>query len=1180
MTIKKRDGRIVDFDETKIVNAIKKASDATSEKKLTDEGIARVMQLIQNSLKDKESDTKPIKVKEIHKMVENALMGAEFYDVARSYIEFRSNRDRERLGDTSEISFYRKKLDAKQNDRQNANVDEESFGGRNNEAAASLNKEIALNYYISPKFAKNHRDNISYEHDLSEWCVGEHNCLSLPVDQCLAKGFVVKNSDCRPAGSISSAEQLIQVLIQTQSLQQFGGVSCTHLDFTLELYVRKSFMKHFIIASLKDDKSFKSINLLQLVFDDYIDEVGVVRNAFEEWLQDNKNVFLKNWGVTFDDFYFGSKAVQRISNKWYQSAMLDTIIETKQAAEGLYHNLNTLLSRSGDQLPFSSINFGKNTSLEGKLLNESFYRASILGIGKFGRTSIFPCQIFQYDKDVNGKEGTPNYEFYQKALNSTVRRLYPNYANSNWSVQKEGIKKDRALKKEVIRSLSSEQYESLVKLFKKNPKVGEKINIEVVNNELTVTEKVQPTEDFSTMGALDGKEHLYIKLPQGIYDISIKDFYEFCKTGVLRARPCKIFFNKEELRIPGNKKVQHKSGIKVGAGVYAITYLPEDVTYIGSSKDVNRRLTEHRGNIRTKGSLDAGISFGDSDLSHYKFEVLLYTEDYEAEEKRFIETIPNVNFKGTSQKYFKTITVKGQKVYKRPQFQHDTSVAQDLIDLSSEDIKVLDRENRWVKVRHVFKNDKLNTPLMMHIYYEEQGKHYCLSCTEDHPLWTGETFTKAADLKVGDFLYRADGLRLKVEDISWHWEPVDSYDIGTETGTFIGSDIIMHNCRTNNGYDINFTKEYFLDLLTKILETGDIPDNYLCSAMQRDGRGNIAPQTIILPTVAMMAKKKSKSDPSTTVEVFMKLLEKYIEDTKDALLERFEWIASQSPNSAKFMYQNNTMKGYIPEEGIRSALKHGTLAIGQLGLAECLQILIGCDHTEERGMNLAVQIESFFKQKCDEYKEKYHLNFGVYFTPSENLCHTAYEKFVAKYGLIENVTAYRDEKIGKLVRRGYFTNSMHVPVWKKLSPFEKIDIESKLTGFSSAGCITYIELDENARHNVKAVQQIVDYAMAKDIPYFAINVPIDTCMHCGYQGVIEGDVCPNCGAKEFEEEKDAQGNVISRVLTGMIERLRRVTGYLTGSFLQYFNAGKQQEVKDRYKHSNSLQQWESEGYED
>ena len=1053
MTIKKRDGRIVDFDETKIVNAIKKASDATSENKLTEEGIARVMQLIRNSLKDKEFDTKPIKVKEIHKMVENALMGAEFYDVARSYIEFRSNRDRERLGDTSEISFYRKKLDAKQNDRQNANVDEESFGGRNNEAAASLNKEIALNYYISPKFAKNHRDNISYEHDLSQWCVGEHNCLSLPVDQCLAKGFVVKNSDCRPAGSISSAEQLIQVLIQTQSLQQFGGVSCTHLDFTLEPYVRKSFMKHFIIASLKDDKSFKSINLLQLVFDDYVDEVGVVRNAFEEWLQDNKNIFLKNWGVTFDDFYFGSKTVQRISNKWYQSAMLDTIIETKQAAEGLYHNLNTLLSRSGDQLPFSSINFGKNTSLEGKLLNESFYRASILGIGKFGRTSIFPCQIFQYDKDVNGKEGTPNYEFYQKALNSTVRRLYPNYANSNWSVQKEGIKKDRTLKKEVIRSLPLEQYEGLVKLFKKRPNIGQKINVEVNNDELIVTEKVQPTEDFSTMGAVRGDETVSIK------------------------------FNTEEfIDIPIENAIK----------------LLDAYTY---SEKWNENPTKVTGYTRFK------------DISKFNC---------------FVKS-----------------------------------------------------QNAWVKILKLEFNDCTVNLKNYKVVIDKEGTKQVFYMTEDHPLHTNEGRIQARDLHKGLFVFDAKtGVALPIISVEQDPALYETFDFTTENDMFDLSGIVSHNCRTNNGYDINFTKEYFLDLLTKILETGDIPDNYLCSAMQRDGRGNIAPQTIILPTVAMMAKKKSKSDPSTIIEVFMKLLEKYIEDTKDALLERFEWIASQSPQSAKFMYQNNAMKGYIPEEGIRSALKHGTLAIGQLGLAECLQILVGCDHTEERGMNLAIQIESFFKQKCDEYKEKYHLNFGVYYTPAENLCFTAYEKFVAKYGLIENVTAYKDEKTGKLVPRGYFTNSMHVPVWKKLSPFEKIDIESKLTGFSSAGCITYIELDENARHNVKAVQQIVDYAMSKDIPYFAINVPIDTCMHCGYQGVIEGDVCPNCGAKEFEEEKDAQGNVISRVLTGMIERLRRVTGYLTGSFLQYFNGGKQQEVKDRYKHSNSLQQWESEGYED
>jgi ribonucleoside-triphosphate reductase len=180
------------------------------------------------------------------------------------------------------------------------------------------------------------------------------------------------------------------------------------------------------------------------------------------------------------------------------------------------------------------------------------------------------------------------------------------------------------------------------------------------------------------------------------------------------------------------------------------------------------------------------------------------------------------------------------------------------------------------------------------------------------------------------------------------------------------------------------------------------------------------------------------------------------------------------------MYENGLMAGYVPEEGIRSALKHGTLAIGQLGLAETLQILVGCDHTEEKGMELAKKIEQMFKDKCAEFKEKDKLNFGVYYTPAENLCYTAMSKFKAKYGEIPNVSD-----------RDYFTNSMHVPVWKEMSPLDKIDIECQLTGYSSAGCITYVELDAGVKNNIDALEQIVNYAMDHDIPYFAVNVPND-----------------------------------------------------------------------------------------
>lgn len=285
--------------------------------------------------------------------------------------------------------------------------------------------------------------------------------------------------------------------------------------------------------------------------------------------------------------------------------------------------------------------------------------------------------------------------------------------------------------------------------------------------------------------------------------------------------------------------------------------------------------------------------------------------------------------------------------------------------------------------------------------------------------------------------------------------------------------------------------------------------------------------TIILPTLVMEADKN--------VEVFMSLLNEKIEEAKDMLLERFEWICSQSPDSAKFMYENNVMAGYVPEEGIRSALKHGTLAVGQLGMAETLQLLIDCDHTTEKGMELAKQIEQLFRNKCDEFKKEYHLNFAVYYSPCENLAYTAMQKFKDKYGVIQNVSD-----------KEFFTNSMHVPVWYDCTPFEKIDIESQLTGYSNAGCITYVELDSGAKNNIDALETIVNYAMDKDIPYFAINVPNDTCMKCGYTDEI-GNECPECGGEE-------------------IQRLRRVTGYLTGNYTTAFNLGKQQEVEMRIKH--------------
>ena len=731
MRIVKRNGESVEFNKNKIVDAINKAFievDNHLYETDTATSIADEIEAIGN--------TKNLTVENIQDLVEDYLMRSERRDVARAYIRFRYKKEMSRKAKKEWYTSISDKLMAKNVKNQNANVDEHSFGGRVGEASDLVMRQFALDNCISKMARDNHLNNQIYIHDLSAYAVGNHNCLSIPFDKLLAEGFNTRQTDVRPAGSVNTAFQLVAVIFQLQSLQQFGGVSATHLDWTMVPYVRKSFYKH------------------------YVDGV--------ELFEGHEIDYSFNSRLSIEDGDYKAYSV-----KAYEYALKQTIKETHQAAEGLYHNLNTLQSRSGNQLPFTSINYGTCTLPEGRMVIDALLDVSIEGLGRLRKTSVFPCGIFQSMRGVNQRPGDPNYDLFQKALRSTAQRLYPNYANVDWS---------------------------------------------------------------------------------------------------------------------GN-----------------------------AGYDVNRPET-----------------------------------------------------------YFSTM-----------------------------------------------------------------------------------------------------------------------------------------GCRTANGWDVNGLGQ------------------------QKDGRGNICPVTIILPTIAMEAKEmwcEDVANDETLIDTFMNYLDIKIHEAKDMLLERFKYICSQDPASARFMYENGLMAGYIPEEGIISALKHGTLALGQLGLAETLQILVGCDHTEATGMELAKRIEQLFKDRCAEFKKEYSLNFGVYFSPAENLCFTSMKKFKEKYG-----------EIPKVSDREYFTNSMHVPVWHEMSVFDKIDIEAQLTGYSSAGCITYVELDSGIKNNISALETLVLYAMEKDIPYFAVNVPNDTCLECGYCDEFN-DECPMCHSEN-------------------IQQLRRVTGYLTGNYKTAFNNGKQAEVEDRVKHS-------------
>lgn len=392
MNVIKRDGRTVSFQKEKIIDAIKKAFlevDST-----LDEYANSKINEIADSI---EGLNKDIDVEEIQNIVENKLMASKRKDVAKAYVIYRENRSRIRENKSSLVRRFADKLFANDVDNQNANVDGRSFGGRIGAATSEVMKQYALNNCMSKMSRDNHLNNEVYIHDLDHFAIGDHNCLSVPFDDLLANGFNTRQTDVRPAQSINTAFQLLAVIFQLQSLQQFGGVSATHLDWTMVPYVRKSFSKHF-----KD---------------------GI------KYFQQNEDLSRVPNELSFDD----PEASSPQNAKTYQYAMDMTVKEVYQAVEGMYHNLNTLQSRSGNQLPFTSINYGTCTLPEGRLITKSLLDVSIKGVGKLHKTPVFPCGIFQCMKGVNRKQGEPNYDLYKLALKSTALRLYPNYANCNWS---------------------------------------------------------------------------------------------------------------------------------------------------------------------------------------------------------------------------------------------------------------------------------------------------------------------------------------------------------------------------------------------------------------------------------------------------------------------------------------------------------------------------------------------------------------------------------------------------------------------------------------------------------------------------------------------------------------------------------------------------------------------------
>ena len=447
MKVEKRDGTTQIFNFDKIERVVFRVYSSIG-KPVPEKFLSDLRVLFDKILEKAEGkgDSYVMPIEDIQDIIRDQLIKKNQVEAAESFILYRKKREEIRDKKSWFNKEITRKLKGNDVENQNANLDEASFGGRIGEAARVVTKDFALKNCMCKKSRDNHNGNYIYIHDLDSYAVGMHNCLTIPYDYLLAHGFTTRQTDVRPANSVNTACQLVAVIAQLQSLQQFGGVSASHLDWTMVPYVRKSFFKHYM-TGLKYLKGITHPDMIAC---------------------DPEDLSIEHRWYGKDDQEYATV---------YQYALDMTEKEIHQGVEGIYHNLNTLQSRSGNQLPFTSINYGTCTLPEGRMFTKAILDVSIEGLGKFGRTSIFPCGIFQYKKGINDKPGTPNYDLFQLALKSTSKRLYPNYANCDWSNQVNQVKMDREQRQAYIDSLSDTDKEKLLIQLENNPGLTDKLGL-------------------------------------------------------------------------------------------------------------------------------------------------------------------------------------------------------------------------------------------------------------------------------------------------------------------------------------------------------------------------------------------------------------------------------------------------------------------------------------------------------------------------------------------------------------------------------------------------------------------------------------------------------------------------------------------------------------------------------
>ena len=430
LTVIKRNGKKVDFDQTKIALAIKKGFDSVEvdvddddkERKYTTKDVQKVYQAVLKRIEKLAKDTDKFKIEEIQDLIEDELSKKGYEDVYKSFSEYRERRNasRQSFFDDKKTHKFLKSLEnlglksANEEDskRENANIDGNSPMGTMLQYGATVSKEFAKAYLMKPEYATMHDNGTIHIHDMDFLAMGTTTCCQINLERLFKNGFDTGHGFVRPPQDISTYGSLAAIVVQANQNDQHGGQAIPALDYYLAPGVLKTFKKQFkqtIYDFLDLDGFLPVVNVDRIIRE--IDKVESIELNVED----------------FSDYQKGSERIQEIFKKAYEKAVQKTDRATQQTMEAFIHNLNTMHSRAGAQVPFSSVNFGTDTSAEGRMVIKNFLLATDRGLGN-GETPIFPVSIFKVKEGVNFNKEDKNYDLFRLACEVSAKRLFPNFA--------------------------------------------------------------------------------------------------------------------------------------------------------------------------------------------------------------------------------------------------------------------------------------------------------------------------------------------------------------------------------------------------------------------------------------------------------------------------------------------------------------------------------------------------------------------------------------------------------------------------------------------------------------------------------------------------------------------------------------------------------------------------------